>query len=139
MRALYESLSGAPDLVDAFVMAGGLPLLVGRLKDSTASEEDQEHAAQLAAVAMQPGSISADEVASAVVAAASAALSEASAAQPTTSQPAQLPPNQPCTAGPASLAPQPPTPRMCAAPGCGATRGLRRCSGCHTVRYCGEG
>ena len=27
-------------------------------------------------------------------------------------------------------------PRVCAAPGCGATRGLRRCGGCGTVRYC---
>ncbi len=26
--------------------------------------------------------------------------------------------------------------RMCAAPGCGATRGLKRCGGCGTVRYC---
>ena len=28
--------------------------------------------------------------------------------------------------------------RMCAAPGCGATRGLKRCGGCGTVRYCSE-
>ena len=27
-------------------------------------------------------------------------------------------------------------PRVCAAPGCGATSGLRRCAGCATVRYC---
>ena len=27
-------------------------------------------------------------------------------------------------------------PRTCAAPGCGATRGLKRCGGCGTVRYC---
>ena len=27
-------------------------------------------------------------------------------------------------------------PRVCAAPGCGATRGLKRCSGCGAVRYC---
>ena len=36
-------------------------------------------------------------------------------------------------AGPASPA-RPP--RVCAAPGRGATRGLRRCGGCATVRYC---
>ncbi len=29
-------------------------------------------------------------------------------------------------------------PRVCAAPGCGATRGLKRCGGCGTVRYCSE-
>ena len=29
-------------------------------------------------------------------------------------------------------------PRMCAAEGCGATRGLRSCGGCHVVRYCSE-
>ena len=29
-------------------------------------------------------------------------------------------------------------PRVCAAPGCGATTGLRRCAGCATVRYCSE-
>ena len=28
--------------------------------------------------------------------------------------------------------------RVCAAPGCGATRGLRRCGGCGAVRYCSE-
>ena len=27
-------------------------------------------------------------------------------------------------------------PRVCAAPGCGATTGLKRCSGCRSVRYC---
>ena len=29
-------------------------------------------------------------------------------------------------------------PRVCAAPGCDATRGLRRCGGCGMMRYCGE-
>ena len=33
---------------------------------------------------------------------------------------------------------RPPAPRICAAPGCGATRGLHRCGGCGTVRYCSE-
>ena len=28
--------------------------------------------------------------------------------------------------------------RTCAAPGCGATCGLRLCGGCGTVRYCSE-
>lgn len=28
--------------------------------------------------------------------------------------------------------------RVCAAEGCDATRGLRRCGGCGTVRYCSE-
>ena len=32
----------------------------------------------------------------------------------------------------------PAAPRVCANPGCGAKRGLRRCGGCHTVRYCSE-
>ena len=36
--------------------------------------------------------------------------------------------------------PPPPTPtrplRVCAAPSCGVTRGLKRCGGCGTVRYC---
>lgn len=36
-----------------------------------------------------------------------------------------------------SLAPSPPAPpRVCAAPGCGATTGLKRCGGCGAVRYC---
>lgn len=35
-----------------------------------------------------------------------------------------------------SRLPLPPAPRICAAPGCGVTAGLRRCSGCRTVRYC---
>jgi len=45
----------------------------------------------------------------------------------------------------AEALPQPPAsaaaarqPRMCAAPGCGAMRGLKRCGGCGTVRYCSE-
>ena len=29
-------------------------------------------------------------------------------------------------------------PRICAAPGCCNTRGLRKCGGCHTVRYCSQ-
>ena len=29
--------------------------------------------------------------------------------------------------------------RMCAAPGCGGTRGLHRCGGCGAVWYCGPG
>ena len=32
----------------------------------------------------------------------------------------------------------PAAPRVCANPGCGATRGLRRCSACRTVLYCSE-
>ena len=31
---------------------------------------------------------------------------------------------------------RPPAPRICAASGCGATSGQRRCGGCGTVRYC---
>lgn len=49
----------------------------------------------------------------------------------------------PQPAGP-STPPQPhlapadaaPPPRTCAAPGCTATRGLKRCAGCGVVRYC---
>ena len=33
---------------------------------------------------------------------------------------------------------RPPAPRVCAAPGCGATNGLKRCGGCGTVRYCSQ-
>ena len=45
----------------------------------------------------------------------------------------------PPSAGPPTLATQPPRPpRVCAAPGCGATSGLRLCAGCTTVRYCSE-
>lgn len=36
-------------------------------------------------------------------------------------------------------APRPQRPhRVCAAPGCGATHGLRRCRGCYAVLYCSE-
>ena len=54
---------------------------------------------------------------------------------------------QAAQAGPSAAAaaapPQPPRPpipgpRVCAAPGCSATSGLRRCRGCHAVRYCSE-
>ena len=56
---------------------------------------------------------------------------------------------QAAQAGPSAAAatppqpPQPPRPpiagpRVCAAPGCVATSGLRRCRGCHAVRYCSE-
>ena len=51
--------------------------------------------------------------------------------------------HQEFTGAEAPLAPAAPTtparpPRVCAAPGCGATRGLKRCGGCGTVRYCSE-
>lgn len=58
---------------------------------------------------------------------------------PSVSQP------QPCTAaaqpGPApstAIQRHAPAPRVCAAPGCGTARGLRRCGGCGTVRYRSE-
>ena len=35
-----------------------------------------------------------------------------------------------------SPSPQLHAPHVCAVPGCGATTGLKRCSGCHAVRYC---
>ena len=47
-------------------------------------------------------------------------------------QPAPQPAGQRAAVPPA----RPPAPRVCAAPGCGAMRGLRRCGGCGTVRYC---
>ena len=37
---------------------------------------------------------------------------------------------------PPSTRQRPPAPRLCAAPGCTATRVLHRCGGCGTVRYC---
>ncbi len=45
-------------------------------------------------------------------------------------------PKRPSVAPAALAIPRPP--RICAAPGCGATRGLLRCGGCGTVRYCSE-
>ena len=42
-------------------------------------------------------------------------------------------------APPPTVAPPPPPPRArrtCAAEGCTATRGLRRCGGCRAVKYC---
>jgi hypothetical protein len=39
-------------------------------------------------------------------------------------------------ASPPAAPPPPRAPRVCAAPGCGATTGLRRCGGCRQVRYC---
>lgn len=41
-------------------------------------------------------------------------------------------------AAPPQPQPQQRPPRVCAAPGCGVTRGLRRCGGCRSVRYCSE-
>ena len=57
---------------------------------------------------------------------------------PTQRQPAM--PAQPAAATAAASA-RPrlrlsPAPHICAAPGCGATTGLRRCGGCCAVRYC---
>ena len=55
----------------------------------------------------------------------------------------QLPamPAQPAAAAPAagavpSRSPLTRAPRVCAAPGCGATAGLKRCGGCRAVCYC---
>ena len=55
------------------------------------------------------------------------ALSRAASAPPS--------PNTTAASRPAARQSQRP-PRMCAAPGCGATTGLHRCGGCGTVRYC---
>ena len=44
----------------------------------------------------------------------------------------------PASAAASPVPSRPPAPRICAAPGCGATRGLRRCGGCRAVRYCSE-
>ena len=55
---------------------------------------------------------------------------------PPSSQPAQPTAGQP--PGAAAARRLPPAPRVCAAPGCGATSGLRRCGGCAAVRYCSE-
>lgn len=50
-------------------------------------------------------------------------------------------PSQPAAAAPAagavpSHSSLPPAPRVCAAPGCGATTRLKRCGGCSAVHYC---
>ena len=56
-------------------------------------------------------------------------------AQQATTRPApMLAPVQPAAAPPAAGPSRPP--RICAAPGCGATTGLKRCGGCRAVRYC---
>ena len=60
-----------------------------------------------------------------------------------TSSPAEPASHQTATAAAPAPAPpprpaRPPAPRVCAAPGCGATHGLKRCGGCGTVRYCSQ-
>ncbi len=44
----------------------------------------------------------------------------------------------PAAAPPPAPPARPSAPRVCAAPGCGTTTGLRRCGGCGTMRYCSE-
>ena len=53
-------------------------------------------------------------------------------------QPAGAAAAPPAAASPPEAEPRPKpfAPRVCASPGCGATTGLRRCSGCRAVRYC---
>ena len=72
-----------------------------------------------------------------LTAATSSAVEAAAAAGAATDQTAAAA-APPATAPAAPLAPptRPPAPRICAAPGCGAARGLKCCGGCGTVRYC---
>ena len=56
---------------------------------------------------------------------------------PASAQPLQAS-TQHCSVAPAQPQPSQRQRRMCAAEGCGATRGLRRCGGCGSVRYCSE-
>lgn len=51
---------------------------------------------------------------------------------------APVPATLPMAGQPAAAASAASGHRVCAAPGCGATRGLKRCGGCGTARYCSE-
>lgn len=69
-------------------------------------------------------------------AAALAALRAGEAARPPPARDAPASSSQAPEATAAQQGTTGPVHRMCAAPGCGATSGLRRCSGCRAVRYC---
>lgn len=115
--ALSSLIQGSPERARAAAAAGAAPALQRLL--------DPSHTT-LKPSARDP------------ISAALRELSEVCVQHPTHSQPAQPPASQApaAGAGPAEPQPHPPLPRVCAAPGCNATHGLRRCGCCHAVRYC---
>ena len=139
--------------IEALVQAGTVPRLTALLTSKYANvqqmavlaldnlctfggpESCREVAAAGAVAALhsaqQSGSQCVQQAASRLLQALQAA---ADAAVPTATS--QVTPNASQTNAPASTKKRPPAPRICAAPGCSATSGLRRCGGCGTVRYC---
>ncbi|KAI7842446.1 hypothetical protein COHA_004085 [Chlorella ohadii] len=144
LAALAALCDGSPERTAAVMQAGAVPAVVRCLSNPSSSA--QNNAAVLlhivlnacpqarAAVVSAGGNSqlqmllgSSDSGSQQRAAAALASLAAAGQQQATVAQLAAV------TDAPAQPA-RPP--RICAAPGCGATRGLRRCGGCGTVRYC---
>ncbi len=111
-------------------MAG---VLLQQLTDPVEAVGGAMSASQQAAIASDAAA--ADEVAAAPAAAAAGAASAAAEAETAALPP--VPSTVPAAPPPVPSS-RPPAPRICAAPGCGTTNGLRRCGGCGTVRYCSE-
>ena len=96
--------------LEAMAAARAAPALRRLLSDPDADEQLKAQAQAVVSMLTSPESPAGQPVAPA-----------GSSSAPAASQPSR---------------PRPPGPRVCAAPGCGATRGLRFCGGCGMVRYC---
>ena len=105
---LGDMVVACPRLAADIRAAGAVPRLEHMLRHSPATKERGSAAVALASLRRAAAAAAAEEIA-------------AAGALPGEPQAASLKP-----------------PRMCAAPGCGNTSGLRKCGGCHTVRYCSQ-
>ena len=142
---------GGPGCAAAVVAAGAVPALVARLRAGNDTVARNAASALGNAAAWNVAHRTATLAAGAIGAAQQALVNcHADATRHSVSllleRLSPLPagetaPAVPTTAPASVLAVAPPpslpaAPRVCAAPGCGATRGLRRCGGCASVRYC---
>ena len=123
LRLLCQS---SPERCAAAVTAGAIPALNGVLAGPSCPAVRQAASSLIAPLLLHSTSLPAAEE---PVGRGAAADRQAGPAAAAPAAPAEQ-----------STAPSQPTPatRVCAAPGCGATRGLRRCGGCNAVRYCSE-
>ena len=147
-RALANlAAAGGQEHRQAVAAAGAIPSLVRCLQADDAAAEDAaralavlaahspEHALAVEAAGAVPmlrrlDETSRDEDSERYAGVALRAITSAQAQQ-TAPGAAQPPPAATTPARPAAA-------RVCAAHGCGATSGLRRCGACRTVRYCSE-
>ena len=140
LRSAFQA-AGAQAAIGQLLLSYGIPDdELARMYDTVGEELRLERAGLGSPPPSAAAAEGAEEPAEEVEEAAAAAALPAEPATPHAAEAAgsSTPlPHQPSQ--PASVQIAAPNPhKICAAPGCGATRGLRLCGGCGTVRYCSE-